>query len=101
MDTQSLPFKKMLFVCTHCRDAGERGCCADQGSIALHAELKQWVKDQKLNRYIRVCKSGCLDRCEEGPNMLILPENIWVSGLDAAGLEMVKKDLLAEFGGNI
>ena len=94
MKTQSLPFKKVLFVCTNCREAGERVCCAEGGSVALHADLKQWVKDQRLKRHIRVCKSGCMDRCEEGPNVLVMPDNVWISGLDEAGVEALKAQLL-------
>ncbi len=94
MDTHALPFKKILFVCTNCREPGERVCCAERGSVALHADLKQWVKDQKLKRHIRVCKSGCMDRCEEGPNVLMMPDNIWISGLDEAGVEALKQQLL-------
>lgn len=72
-------------------------CCAGGGSVDLHAALKQWVKDQGLKRYIRVCKSGCMDRCEDGPNALIMPDNTWICGLDEAGLEVLKRSLAAEF----
>tara|TARA_R110001592_G_scaffold38582_1_gene127111 strand:+ start:235 stop:555 length:321 start_codon:yes stop_codon:yes gene_type:complete len=98
MKTQELPFKKILFVCTNCREPGERVCCAEGGSVALHADLKQWVKDQQLRRHIRVCKSGCMDRCEEGPNVLIMPDNVWVSGLDEAGLATLKARLIRDVG---
>ena len=33
----------------------------------------------KLNKKIRINKSGCLDRCELGPVMVIYPEGIWYS----------------------
>jgi (2Fe-2S) ferredoxin len=38
-------------------------------------------KDQKLklNKKIRINKSGCLDRCELGPVMVIYPEGVWYS----------------------
>ena len=84
-------------VCTNVREPGERVCCAAGGSIDLHADLKQWVKDQGLQRYIRVCKSGCMDRCEQGPNLLVMPDNAWICGLDRTGLEILKATLAAEF----
>ncbi len=98
MNTKPLPFKKIIFVCTNCRDSGERVCCSERGSIELHADLKQWVKDQNLRHHIRVCKSGCMDRCEEGPNMLVMPDNVWISDLDADAVAAFKAELLAEFG---
>lgn len=97
MEYRPLPFQKILLVCTNAREPGERVCCVGGGSIDLHADLKQWVKDQRLQRYIRVCKSGCMDRCEAGPNLLVMPDNQWVCGLDAAGLESLKATLAAEF----
>lgn len=97
MDRDSLPFRKILMVCTNLREPGERVCCGGRGSIDLHAELKQWVKDRGLKRYIRVCKSGCMDRCEAGPNVLVMPDNIWIRGLDRAALEELKATLAAEF----
>lgn len=98
METRPLPFQKIILVCTNSREPGERICCAGQGSAALHADLKDWVAQQGLKRYIRVSKSGCMDRCEEGPNALVLPDNIWISGLDREGLDSLKVRLLAEFG---
>lgn len=95
MNARDLPFKKIVHVCTNCREAGERVCCAARDSVAIHADLKQWVKDQKLRRHIRVCKSGCMDRCEEGPNVLLMPDNIWYSGVDQNDLAALKAKLLA------
>lgn len=98
METRPLPFQKIILVCTNSREPNERVCCAGRGSAALHADLKDWVAQQGLKRHIRVCKSGCMDRCEEGPNALVLPDNIWISGLDREGLDSLKVGLLAEFG---
>lgn len=97
MDTRPLPFQKIIFVCTNVRAPGERVCCASGGSVDLHASLKAWVKEQGLRRYIRVCKSGCMDRCEEGPNAMVMPDNTWMCGLDEGRLAALKASLAAEF----
>ena len=97
MDQRPLPFKKIILVCTNSREPGERVCCAGQDSIALHAELKEWVARNGLKRHVRICKSGCMDRCEEGPNALVMPDNLWLSGLDRAALETLKAQLAEEF----
>lgn len=97
MEKRPLPFKKIILVCTNSREAGERVCCAGRGSAALHAELKDWVARNGLKRYVRVCKSGCMDRCEEGPNALIMPDNIWISGIDHEALAAIQAQLAEEF----
>ena len=50
-----------------------------KNSEKLQTELKIKIKDLKLNKKIRINKSGCLDRCESGPVMVIYPEGIWYS----------------------
>ena len=46
-------------------------------SEKLQIELKTKIKGLKLNKKIRINKSGCLDRCEKGPVMVIYPEGVW------------------------
>lgn len=97
MDKRPLPFQKIIFVCTNVREPGERVCCSGRGSVALHAELKEWVAAQGLKRFVRVCKSGCMDRCEEGPNVMVMPDNTWLCGVEGEGLARIKTQLLEEF----
>lgn len=74
MNEQPIPFEVMVFVCVHQRQPGERVACANPGTDAttLLEGLKQKVREQKLEGKIRICKSGCMDRCEEGPNVLVV-----------------------------
>jgi len=39
--------------------------------------MKARSKELKINQRIRINKSGCLDRCELGPVMVIYPEGAW------------------------
>tara|TARA_Y100000294_G_scaffold152850_1_gene151402 strand:+ start:375 stop:590 length:216 start_codon:yes stop_codon:yes gene_type:complete len=38
--------------------------------------MKTKAKELELNR-IRINESGCLDRCELGPTLVIYPEGVW------------------------
>jgi (2Fe-2S) ferredoxin len=40
-------------------------------------ELKKVCKERNLKGKIRAAKSGCLDLCAFGPNIMIWPEGIW------------------------
>lgn len=87
MSEQALPFEKVLFVCTHQRQAGERIACANPGRLGqiLRDELKKKVKESGWEGAVRVCASGCLDKCEEGPNAVLVPSTgdpQWWNGLD-------------------
>lgn len=86
MDSKPVPFKRTLFVCVNCRDAGERPSCAAPGrdGLALLEALKAEVKARGLKGKVRVSRSGCLDLCEQGPNAFLYPEGTWYHGLSAA-----------------
>ncbi|MGQ0663439.1 MAG: (2Fe-2S) ferredoxin domain-containing protein [Pseudomonadota bacterium] len=55
-----------------------RGCCKAKGSEALREHMKARAKELGLKR-VRINLSGCLDRCELGPSMVIYPEGVWYS----------------------
>ena len=67
-------FKKYIFVCENERAEGD--CCSTAGQN-IREKLKQLVKDKGLAKKIRVSRAGCLDVCSEGPNVLLMPDNIW------------------------
>ena len=70
-------FQKHVFMCTNRRDPGHpRGCCAEGDSVDLRNYMKAKAKQMGIQN-IRVNSSGCLDRCEIGPNMVIYPEGVW------------------------
>lgn len=72
-------FETHVFCCVNERPAGhKRGCCKSRGAEGLRNYMKARAKELGLAN-IRVNQSGCLDRCELGPTMVIYPEGIWYS----------------------
>jgi len=71
-------YKQHIFVCTNQRTDG-RASCQDHGAQALRDYLKKKVKDAKLNgpNGVRINNAGCLDRCGQGPVLVIYPEETW------------------------
>ncbi len=67
------PFLMHVFVCTG------GGTCPHQGSVAVHAFLKEAVTRAKLKSRVRVSHAGCLDQCGHGPLVVIYPDNVWYS----------------------
>lgn len=94
----ALPYKKFIFVCVNQRPPGERVCCANAGGLVLYARLKNMIKDRGLQGRIRVTKSGCLDRCEDGPNIMVFPDNVWYSHVAEADLEPLVAQLAGALG---
>lgn len=66
-----------VFCCVNQREEGHpRGCCADKESAALRDYMKARAKEMGL-KSVRINASGCLDRCELGPSVVIYPEGVW------------------------
>ena len=76
-------FEIHVFVCT------SGGTCPHQGSVAVHAYLKEAVAKAGLKGRVRVNNSGCLDQCGHGPNLVIYPENVWYSHVTREEAEII------------
>jgi (2Fe-2S) ferredoxin len=81
---------KHLFFCVNARKSGDQ-CCANFDAEHLRKYAKEKVKKtaclKKLN--IRVNKSGCLNRCQDGPVMVIYPEGVWYTFLDEEDIDEI------------
>jgi (2Fe-2S) ferredoxin len=70
-------YTRHIFCCTNVRPEGHpRGCCSAGGSEKMRGYMREQARALGIEN-IRVNVSGCLDRCELGPNMVIYPEGVW------------------------
>ncbi|HYD31814.1 MAG TPA: (2Fe-2S) ferredoxin domain-containing protein [Azospirillaceae bacterium] len=87
-----------VFCCTNVRQQGHpRGSCGLRGAEKIQGYMKARAKELGLKN-IRVNKSGCLDRCELGPVMVIYPEGIWYSYHDTADIDEILETHLVKGG---
>jgi (2Fe-2S) ferredoxin len=76
-DDPRLFYDHHIFMCTNVRPEGHpRGCCSAGGSEKLRGYMREKARAMGIEN-IRCNASGCLDRCELGPNMVIYPEGVW------------------------
>jgi (2Fe-2S) ferredoxin len=77
-------YAQHVFFCCNRRDAAERPSCAPRGAERVRDYAKKRIKELGLSGpgKVRVNLAGCLDRCEQGPVMVIYPEGIWYTYLD-------------------
>jgi len=81
MKEESVPYRRMIFVCTNVREEGGRPACALRGSEKICEALKEEVKKRGLQGKVRALKSGCMDLCEAGPNVMVFPDQTLHSGV--------------------
>jgi len=70
-------FAKHLFICMNQREPGHpRPCCDPSGQGELQRLFKTKLAERGI-KLVRANKSGCLDQCELGPNVVVYPEGVW------------------------
>jgi (2Fe-2S) ferredoxin len=89
-------YQHHIFFCLNRRDDGAP-CCTDHGSEEMFDYMKSRVKKLGLNGKdkVRVNRAGCLDRCSEGPLMVIYPAAVWYTFVDNEDIdEIIESHLL-------
>lgn len=85
-------FKYHVFFCLNRREPdADRPSCANCGSEAMQAYAKKRVKELGLAGpgKVRINKAGCLDRCEQGPTVVIYPEGTWYTYIDKSDIDEI------------
>ena len=75
--------KHHILVCASFRSNGElKGKCHRKNSIEFLPYIENEIIDRGLEGVI-VSSTCCLKLCEEGPIMVIYPENTWYGNVDS------------------
>ncbi|MCB1180240.1 MAG: (2Fe-2S) ferredoxin domain-containing protein [Leptospiraceae bacterium] len=72
-------YEKHIFVCENSREPGKRISCGWSNTSKIREYLNLKIKELAPDKKIRVNKSGCMDRCEEGPVQVAYPDGVWVN----------------------
>jgi (2Fe-2S) ferredoxin len=89
-------FAQHVFFCTNQRESGE-ACCNNFGAEKMRDYVKHKVKALGLSsdeNRIRINSAGCLDRCEEGPVLVVYPEGTWYTYVDEHDLDEIIEEHL-------
>ena len=71
-------FKKHVFICTY-----GPYCWYDGDPEGLLKNLKRRVAAAGLKDDVRINRAGCLNQCGHGPMMVVYPDDVWYSGVQA------------------
>ncbi|MCL4147630.1 UNVERIFIED_CONTAM: hypothetical protein GTU68_009441 [Idotea baltica] len=83
-------YKHHIFFCLNQRADGA-ACCQDNGAEAVFDYMKSQVKKLGLRGQgkVRVNRAGCLDRCGEGPVIVVYPEAVWYTFVDQEDIDEI------------
>ncbi len=87
------PFRYHVYACQQ-EKPGNAPCCAARGSAAVLEALRREIAAQGLMNDVQVTTCGSLGMCERGPNLVVYPDGVWYSGVQAADVpELVREHL--------
>ena len=84
-------YDKHVFFCTNQREDGS-DCCGNFAAQKARDYVKGRVKELGLSKNgnsIRINSAGCMDRCGEGPVIVVYPEGTWYTYVDESDLDEI------------
>lgn len=86
-----------VFFCCNQREPG-RTCCNNHNAQEIRDYAKKRVKELGLSGpgRVRVNQAGCMDRCEEGPVLVVYPEGVWYTYVDRADVDEIIEEHLGK-----
>lgn len=79
-----------VFFCLNKRLDGEP-CCQDKGAEVAFDHMKSRIKKMGLNGAgkVRINRAGCLNRCSEGPLLVVYPQEVWYTFIDNEDIDEI------------
>lgn len=83
-------YRYHVFFCLNRRDDGA-ACCCDHGAEEMFDYAKSCIKKLRLNGpgKVRVNRAGCMDRCNEGPSLVVYPDAVWYTFVDREDIDEI------------
>ncbi len=92
--------KHHIFVCTSTRINNlPKGLCHGKSSAEILSAFLEEIEDQGLSGEIYISNTGCLGLCEQGPIVIVYPDNIWYGGVTPGDVEEILEEHI--LGGNV
>lgn len=79
-----------VFFCLNRREDGAN-CCTDHGSQQMRDYAKARCKELGIHGMgqVRINTAGCLNRCAEGPVMVVYPQETWYTYIDRDDIDEI------------
>ena len=83
-------YRYHVFFCTNLREDGS-ACCQRFDARSMRDYVKKRSKQLGIAGPggVRINTAGCLDRCEEGPVMVVYPEGVWYTKVKPEDVEEI------------
>lgn len=77
--------KRHIFICTSSRPTGQqKGMCLTKDGVGVMMRFMEEVEERELGGEVFITNTGCFGLCEQGPIVVVHPDNIWYKNVCAA-----------------
>jgi (2Fe-2S) ferredoxin len=83
-------YQRHVFFCLNVREEGA-ACCGCHRAEEMQQHAKERIKKLGLTGKgkIRINKAGCMDRCDEGPCVVVYPDGVWYTYVDEHDIDEI------------
>ncbi len=85
------PYRIHVYVCDQKKPEGVP-CCSARGSARVIEALIKEITSAGLDDEVQVTVCGSLGLCDRGPNMVVYPEALWYSGVQAEDVPAIVQE---------
>lgn len=84
-------YQHHVFFCCNQREPGAKNCCNNHGASKVRDYAKDKIRELKLSGEgkVRINMAGCLDRCDEGPVLVVYPDETWYTYVDTEDIDEI------------
>jgi (2Fe-2S) ferredoxin len=78
-----------ILICSSAKLNGEpKGTCQKKSATDLCSYIQSEIYERGLDN-LMVTFTGCMNRCDDGPIMIVYPENLWYGLLNDEKIDII------------
>ena len=85
--------ERHIFVCTSSRPNGQqKGFCHTKDGVSVMGKFIEELEERGLSGEVMVSNTGCFGLCEQGPIVVVYPDNVWYGSVTPDDVEAIMED---------
>ena len=85
--------ERHIFVCTSSRPNGQqKGFCHTKDAVAVLGKFIEELEERGLSGEVMVSNTGCFGLCEQGPVVVVYPDNVWYGSVTPDDVEAIMEE---------
>ena len=85
--------ERHIFVCTSSRPNGQqKGFCHTKDGVSVVGKFIEELEERGLSGEVMVSNTGCFGLCEQGPIVVVYPDNVWYGSVTPDDVEAIMEE---------